>query len=96
MLQATKKRDLQTGKIIGYELIDKPDLSGKLVLVVDDICDGGGTFLALSNAIDEHSGNACEKHLYVTHGIFSKGKEVLNNHYSKVFCYNDMSQENDK
>lgn len=95
MLQANKKRDLKTGEIIGYELLDKVDLAGKNVLVVDDIADGAGTFIALAKAISEQYGGempTAKLTLFVTHGIFSKGKEILAPYYDQVLCYNDMSE----
>lgn len=51
------------------------DIKGKNVVVVDDICDGGGTFLALLEALKDRKPRKIT--LAVTHGIFSKGKEVL-------------------
>lgn len=60
------------------------DLTGKTLLVVDDICDGGGTFLALADALESKSPK--ELNLYVTHGIFSKGKEILLTQYNKVMA----------
>jgi len=55
----------------------------KNILVYDDICDGGGTFVALAKAIEnlftnislaQHSGVLRPRlNLFVTHGIFSKG-----------------------
>lgn len=59
-------------------------------LVVDDICDGGATFISVAKAIKE-----CNPHvqldLYVTHGIFSKGLDELSLYYNKIFCYNLMN-----
>lgn len=66
-------------------------IEGKKALVVDDICDGGGTFLALASALAEQEGHAEELNLYVTHGIFSKGKELLLSVYDKVEAYNDWT-----
>ena len=56
------------------------DTYGKNLLVVDDICDGGGTFLALATAL----GATESLSLLVTHGIFSKGKDVLLEAYTEV------------
>lgn len=39
-----KKRDFQTGKILGLDVVSDIDLKGKKVLIVDDICSAGGTF----------------------------------------------------
>lgn len=63
---AEKSRDFETGKLTGFK-IDLPE-TGKF-LIVDDICDGGGTFLGLADA----SGKSKQDlHLYVSHGVFSK------------------------
>jgi ribose-phosphate pyrophosphokinase len=59
---------------------------GKL-LVVDDICDGGGTFLALASAFEGKDLN-----LVVTHGIFSKGKGVLLTKYNNVEAVYDWTK----
>ncbi len=88
---AHKKREVSTGKITHTTLTpeDFQKLSGgdKRVLVVDDICDGGATFINLAVALPSD----CKKDLYVTHGIFSKGKVELYQHYENILCYNDMS-----
>ena len=39
-----KVRNVDTGKIDSYTLVDAPDLEGKIVLIVDDLCVYGGTF----------------------------------------------------
>lgn len=41
------------------------------LLIVDDICDGGGTFTGLSKLLKYKAPQSIN--LYVTHGIFSKG-----------------------
>ena len=51
-------------------------------VVVDDICDGGGTFVALAKTV----GNSVQNlHLRVTHGIFSKGLDCLYD-YDTIRC----------
>lgn len=60
------------------------NILNKNAVVVDDICDGGATFLALA----EELGQVRSLNLHVTHGIFSKGKEELLKHYDYVgACY---------
>ena len=39
-----KKRDWETGKILGLDIINGEVVKGKRVLIVDDICSFGGTF----------------------------------------------------
>lgn len=68
-VQATKVRDPKTGAITDTQL--HGDVAGKACLIADDICDGGRTFLALSNVLREQG--ATQVDLLVTHGIFSQG-----------------------
>lgn len=68
-----KVRDQQTGIITHYELIGSP--KDEVVLIVDDICDGGATFQILTKSLLEQG--AKEVNLFVSHGIFSKGLEPL-------------------
>jgi ribose-phosphate pyrophosphokinase len=68
-----KKRDWQTGKIMGLELMNKELVAGKDVLIVDDICSRGGTFYHTAKALKE--AGAKKVYLYVTHceGTVLKG-----------------------
>lgn len=68
-----KVRDQLTGNITSYTLVGDP--SGKNVLIVDDICDFGRTFIILAK--DLFAAGAKEVHLFVTHGLFSGGLKVL-------------------
>lgn len=73
MCQADKTRDFETGKLKGFYV---PDMgAAERILIADDICDGGGTFLGLLDKIRETSSAPVD--LYVTHGIFSKGTQIL-------------------
>jgi len=60
-----KKRNLQTGKILYYELIDCPDLKGKNILIIDDLCSKGGTCHHASLKLKELGVN--EIYLYFSH-----------------------------
>lgn len=83
---ATKHRDTQTGFISGTSLDGVP--KHKTCVVVDDICDGGGTFLALAKTLQEQY----EKRiLMVTHGIFSKGLEELSKYYDRLLATNSFN-----
>lgn len=79
--QARKHRDFATGKLSGFSCDPLPDRG--VFLVVDDICDGGGTFMGLAEATGL---DASRLKLWVTHGIFSgRALEVLPTAYSEVF-----------
>jgi len=74
-LHASKKRDPETGKFLGFDVPDFNEFVSRPTLIVDDICDGGGTFVGIAKELDNAPIKALG--LYVTHGIFSKGIEVL-------------------
>lgn len=85
----SKKRDPATGVLTGFD-IDVKDFEGASVLVVDDICDGGGTFLGLGAVAKDR--NCGKLSLFTTHGIYSKGMDALNEMFDGgVYCYNNMS-----
>lgn len=73
MIRADKLRDLTNGQIL-ETIVYAEDLTGKRVLIVDDICDGGRTFTELAKQLINKGASV---DLYITYGIFSKGKEVL-------------------
>jgi len=73
---------LETGRITEL-IIDSEDLKGQDCLVVDDICDGGATFLRLALALKAK--NAGRLYLAVSHGIFSKGLDQLLEHYEQLY-----------
>lgn len=63
-----KVRDLSTGQIIKSD-VNTEDLKGQDCLIVDDICDGGRTFMELAIALKEK--NAGDLYFIASHGIFS-------------------------
>lgn len=70
-----KERELTTGKILGMKVLDAPALNDTTVLIFDDLCDGGRTFIEASKLLKDKGVNRIV--LAVTHGIFSKGYEPL-------------------
>lgn len=72
-IYAEKIRDQSTGNIISIKIIGNP--IDQKVLIVDDICDGGGTFILLMDRMLKELSK--ETNLFVSHGIFSKGIKVL-------------------
>ena len=89
VLYAVKSRDMATGEITQLTLTG--DVSGKDVVVVDDICDGGRTFIELGNLLKQ--GGAKSMKLIITHGIFSKGEKVLTDVYDEVYTTNTYHQD---
>lgn len=89
IITATKVRDLKTGQILHTE-IPTLDQHNKLrYVIVDDICDGGRTFIELAKAI-KGSRPTAEIYLIVTHGIFSAGYDQLNEYITKIYTTNSI------
>lgn len=87
-IRADKLREMSTGKII-ETVVYADKLSGDY-LIVDDLCDAGGTFIALAQELKKKG--ADRVHLYVTHGIFSKGKQhLLDNGLDGVYSAYDWT-----
>lgn len=62
-------------------------------IIVDDICDGGATFLSAARTLRSTQPELDKLYLYVSHGIFSKGLEELSKRFDKIMCYNLMSED---
>lgn len=70
-----KVRDQSTGYI--KEFTFDGNVKDRQILIIDDICDGGMTFRILAKDLLENGAEQVD--LYVSHGIFSKGLDVLYN-----------------
>lgn len=70
IVQCQKIRDSQTGKLSGFDISNPSLVWGRRCLIIDDICDGGGTFVGIAAKLRE--AGATHVYLYVSHGIFSK------------------------
>jgi ribose-phosphate pyrophosphokinase len=70
-----KKRNQLTGEIEGLTTELPLSLSGQRVLIVDDLCDAGGTFIAAKKLLD--SLGVLSVSLYTTHGLYTKGLNIL-------------------
>lgn len=57
------------------------------ILVIDDLCDGGGTFAALANKLDNMYPDF-KREIWVTHAIQKSGIELLAAKYDKVYITN--------
>ena len=82
VVECSKTRNVKNGQLEGFRVY-QDNLQGKDCLIVDDICDGGGTFIGLAKELKKY--NVGNLYLAVSHGIFSKGPEELNHYFSKIF-----------
>lgn len=90
LYHATKTRDEATGKLSDFAF---PFVlpTNKRYLVVDDICDQGGTFMGLAKATGLPKENL---DLYVSHGVFSGRAAQLENAYQNVYTTNSYESLN--
>lgn len=86
-VQGFKHRDVTTGNITGVTIEPVELPAQTALLVVDDICDGGRTFIELGKVLTDVYPR-CTNHLYITHGIFTQGLAPLLEHYATILCPN--------
>jgi ribose-phosphate pyrophosphokinase len=87
VVRADKSRDTNTGKITGT-VVYSEHLGKTNLLVVDDICDGGGTFVPLAQELRKITDGTVS--LFVTHGLFTKGVDIVADVFDNVFVVNNM------
>lgn len=91
-----KTRDMKSGDIIDMTL-NHPVVNGMNYLILDDICDGGRTFIEVAKMFSGLPKSKVE--LAVTHGIFSYGVDIVAEHFDHVYTTNSFRNdlvENDK
>ena len=89
VIKCDKVRDTKTGALSGFEVF-ADDLGGKPCMIVDDICDGGRTFIGVAEALKQK--NAGDIYLFVTHGIFSQGLDGLSQVFKRIFTTNSIKE----
>lgn len=85
-----KERNLENGnlqlKVLSPELC-----KNRNCVIVDDICDGGATFLAIANQLPLTKSLT----LIVTHGIFSKGFSAFKGVFDNIITTNSLCRSYD-
>ena len=68
----------------------------KDIIIIDDICDGGRTFIEIAKTINQIrtlssvSNIHGKNYLIVTHGIFSAGFDELAKYFDGIYCTNSI------
>jgi len=88
VIECSKVRDVTTGKLKSFTVY-ADDLKGRNGLIVDDICDGGGTFIGLAQSLKEKGVESLS--IAVSHGIFSKGTDILSPYFEKIYTTNSFN-----
>ncbi len=87
VVECMKERDVKTGVLSGFKVF-KESLAGKTCFIIDDICDGGGTFIGVAKALKDLG--AEKTILVVSHGIFSRGIDIQ--HVDEAYCTNSFKE----
>lgn len=94
----SKVRDTSTGKLSGFK-IENPEIiennPDKPLVVIDDLCDGGGTFAGIAQLLGFHYPDR-KRAIFVTHMVNPKGIATLSKNYQEVYftnSYKDWQNE---
>ena len=90
VVTASKVRELSTGRILHTEVPLPESADSQTYVVIDDICDGGRTFLEIAKAIRNKRGDRDTIYLVVTHGIFSGGLYELSKWVNGIYTTNSF------
>lgn len=88
-VHCVKHRDLSTGKI-SLEVLEPERCAGRHCVIIDDICDGGATFIAIAKQLRDQGWNPLSMTLIITHGIFSKGFDELAKYFDQIICSDSL------
>jgi ribose-phosphate pyrophosphokinase len=97
IITCSKERD-KDGKIIRTNVpLKAGEHLNKEFIIIDDICDGGATFINIAKELNEIRTKYSNQKIYliVTHGIFSKGFEELSKYFDGIYCTNSYRDIND-
>ena len=86
-----KSRNHNTGGLT--TVVNTEDLRGKDCFIVDDICLGGRTFIAIAEELKKK--NCGKLYLIVSHGIFNYGVEQLLEHFDVIYTTNSITTIHD-
>ncbi len=95
VIYCEKKRNPRTGKLSGFTAEEFSSKYKNNLVIVDDICDGGGTFLGLANHIRENVIQGLNIHLWTTHGIYSQGLGYLGEKFRTIGCTDSFPTSTD-
>lgn len=81
-MQCLKSRNPKTGVLDSFQAIG--EVKTENALIIDDICDGGGTFIGLGKILKEKGFK--KLYLWTTHGGYTKGTDELLKIYERLGC----------
>lgn len=100
---ASKHRNVETGKIDRTNVPMSYSEADKDMIIIDDICDGGRTFIEIAKAINDIRKQSTtvapedygKNYLIVTHGIFSAEFDQLAEYFDGIYTTNSVKDIQD-
>lgn len=83
ILYCRKERDVLTGKLSGFKIENPEVYQGGNVTVIDDLCDGGRTFVGIAKELRKLAPDI-QIGIFVTHVVNSMGIKMLSDNYDQV------------
>lgn len=94
-IRCHKERNVVDGELSGFNLDCRGiDLTGKRIVVLDDLCDGGRTFCGIAPLLREKNPSSID--LCVTHAVQKEGLHRVAKEYDHVYItnsYKDWEKE---
>jgi ribose-phosphate pyrophosphokinase len=90
-----KVRDVNTGQLLNFDISSTGKYEeGDDIMVVDDLCDGGGTFIGIHNILKKlNPSSIC---LWLTHAVQLSGIKKVASIYDKVYITNSYKNWSDE
>ena len=87
-----KKRNWETQKIEDYMVVGTENITGKRVLIIDDICSYGNTFVKAAESLKKIGSK--EIYLYVSHceDAVNKGNIFTSGYFDGIFTTNSLTR----
>ncbi len=86
-----KKRDWKTGRILGLDIAgDTDNISGKNILIVDDICSRGGTFYHSAKRLKELGARNIYLHISHCENTVLEGELLSSGLITKIYTTNSI------
>ncbi len=84
-----KTRDVSTGKLTGFEIANPSSVidASRPLMIVDDLCDGGGTFCGIATEIRKVRPDI-QLNIFVTHMVNYEGITNLSKTFDQVYFTN--------
>lgn len=87
-ITCSKVRDLTTGRILEIKIDNPESIQDKSLLILDDLCDGGGTFCGIAKAFNALGIPKERLNIAVTHMVNPKGIKNLSENFNHVWFTN--------